>query len=54
MFRACLIRLVHEHAYSTEFVLINVDRTLPKGSKLEKFNAYTSQCFILINWHTEN
>jgi hypothetical protein len=31
MSRACLIRLVQEHAYSTEIALLSVGRTLPKG-----------------------
>jgi hypothetical protein len=40
MSQACLIRLVQEHAFSTEIALLRVGRALPKGSKLEKLNAF--------------
>jgi hypothetical protein len=40
MSRAYLIRLVQEHAFSTEIALLRVGRALPKGSKLEKLNAF--------------
>jgi hypothetical protein len=31
---------VQEHAFSTEITLLRVGRELPKGSKLEKLNAF--------------
>jgi hypothetical protein len=40
MSRAYLIRLVQEHVLSTEIALLRVGRALPKGSKLEKLNAF--------------
>jgi hypothetical protein len=40
MFRASLIRLVQKHAFFTEIALLKVDRALPKGSQLEKLNAF--------------
>jgi hypothetical protein len=40
MSRAYLIRLVRERAFSTEIALVKAGRALPKGSKLEKLNAF--------------
>jgi hypothetical protein len=40
MYRACLIRLVQEYAFSSEIALLRVGLALAKGSQLEKLNAF--------------